>query len=182
MGRRKDKKRRAYMSYRIRLTRAAAVFYISVSVITIIACGAIVGNAASGNSIFPSGSGTEIVQPVQQDDAPEAEPAFPLTANERDLVERIVAAESRGESLEGQMAVAQVIYCRASLWGQSITQVCTAKSQFAKPYSGTVPDKTKQAVSLDGPVTHFFAHKQCYPSWAKSKTVMAVIGSHTFMY
>ena len=179
------------MSYRIRLTKAAAVFYISVSVITIIACGAIVGNAASGNSIFPSGSGTEIVQPVQQDDAPEAEPAFPLTANERDLVERIVAAESRGESLEGQMAVAQVIYCRSSLWGQSITQVCTAKSQFAKPYSGTVSDKTKQAVSLvfdegqfaiDGPVTHFFAHKQCYPSWAKSKTVMAVIGSHTFMY
>lgn len=180
------------MRIHLRLTRATALFYLFISVITILIYGAVV-NGASGQAELPNGD-TTISAPIVSDEETEQieyEPAFPLTAQERDLVERIVAAESRGESLEGQMAVAQVISCRAELWGKSITDVCTASGQFARPYTGTVSDTTKKAVRLvfdegqyiiDGPVTHFYAHKICSPGWAKSKTVMAVIGSHTFMY
>ena len=45
-------------------------------------------------------------------------------------------AEARGESLEGMMAVAQVIKDRSDLWGKSVTAIGTAPNQFAKPYKG----------------------------------------------
>lgn len=114
-----------------------------------------------------------------------------ITDAERNLVERVVAAEARGESLLGQMAVAQVIKDRSELWGKSITETVTAKGQFAAPYYGEIPEVTKQAVweifdnqnrAVEGPITHFYNPALCSPSWAASKTVMAQIGNHVFLY
>ena len=113
---------------------------------------------------------TEMVIPT--DAEPEiVEPYYPLTEDERDLVERVVAAEARGEKIETQMAVAQTILNRAETRGQTVTEVCTAAYQFAKPYQGEVSEKTQDAVRFvfdDGAkvfdkVTHFYAHKLIDP-------------------
>lgn len=114
---------------------------------------------------------------------------WPLTAEERDLVERVVAAEARGESIEGQMAVAQTIMDRCTTRNQSITEVCTAPAQFAEPYSGEISEKTQDAVSFvfdKGEkvfrlVTHFYAWEEITPPyWTAKKDYVGEIGGHRF--
>jgi spore germination cell wall hydrolase CwlJ-like protein len=118
---------------------------------------------------------------------PEPDPNA-LSDAERDLVERVVAAEARGESIEGQAAVAQVIRDRAYTWDMTITEVCLAKGQFAKPYQGEISIKTWIAVSkvfdggvsvLEVPTTHFASNN---PYWAEGKVNRGSIGRHTFWY
>lgn len=131
---------------------------------------------------------TEMVIPT--DAEPEiVEPYYPLTEDERDLVERVVAAEARGEKIETQMAVAQTILNRAETRGQTVTEVCTAAYQFAKPYQGEVSEKTQDAVRFvfdDGAkvfdkVTHFYAHKLIDPPyWTESKEFKGEIGGVRF--
>lgn len=125
--------------------------------------------------------GTKI--PEKQENAPESK----ITAAERELIERIVAAEARGESYEGQKAVATVIYNRCELWGRSVPDVLLAKAQFAKPYNGEISQSVRAAVAdvfdngnitLEG-VTHFHA-TSCAPYWASSKTFAGQIGNHKF--
>lgn len=120
---------------------------------------------------------TEVVIPTDAEPE-EVEPYFPLTDEERDLVERVVAAEARGENIECQMAVAQTIMDRCTTRGQTITQVCTAPYQFAAPYQGEISEKTQDAVRFvfdDGAkvfdkVTHFYAsHLIDPPYWTESK-------------
>lgn len=72
--------------------------------------------------------------------------AYPLTLEERDLVERIVATEARGVSQRGKDAVAQTILDRKTLWGGSVTDICVASGQYADPYEGTISEEVKQAV------------------------------------
>ncbi len=115
---------------------------------------------------------------------------FPLTDEERDLVERVVAAEGRGEPIEAQIAIAQTIRDRAVTRKQSITKVCTAANQFAAPYMGTISDKTKDAVMLafdegesifDGYVTHFYAWKLIDPPyWTEDFDYLGEIGGTRF--
>ena len=131
---------------------------------------------------------TEVVIPT--DAEPEGvEPYFALTAEERELVERVVAAEARGESIECQMAVAQTILDRAVSREQSITEVCTAPYQFATPYQGEVSEKTQDAVFLvfdNGAkifdkVTHFYAsHLIDPPYWTESKEFKGEINGVSF--
>lgn len=119
---------------------------------------------------------TEVVIPTDAEPQ-EVEPYFPLTDEERDLVERVVAAEARGEKIETQMAVAQTIMDRCTTRGQTITQVCTAPYQFAAPYQGEISEKTQDAVRFvfdDGAkvfdkVTHFYATWIDPPYWTESK-------------
>ena len=131
---------------------------------------------------------TEVVIPTDAEPE-EVEPYFALTTEERELVERVVAAEARGESIECQMAVAQTILDRAVSREQSITKVCTAPYQFADPYQGEVSEKTQDAVFLvfdNGAkvfdkVTHFYAHKLIDPPyWAESKEFKGEIGGVRF--
>ena len=119
---------------------------------------------------------TEVIIPTDAEPE-EVEPYFPLTAEERELVERVVAAEARGESIECQMAVAQTIFDRAISREQSVTEVCTAPYQFTDPYQGEVSEKTQDAVRFvfdDGAkvfdkVTHFYATWIDPPYWTESK-------------
>ena len=146
--------------------------------------------------LFPSPVGeaeiyiepTEVVIPTDAEPE-EVEPYFLLTDDERELVERVVAAEARGENIECQMAVAQTILDRAVSREQSITKVCTAPYQFASPYQGEVSEKTQDAVFLVfdtgakvfDKVTHFYAHKLIDPPyWAESKEFKGEIGGVRF--
>ena len=131
---------------------------------------------------------TEVIIPTDAEPE-EVEPYFPLTDDERELVERVVSAEARGESIECQMAVAQTILDRAVSREQSITKVCTAPYQFADPYQGEVSEKTQDAVFLvfdNGAkvfdkVTHFYAHKLIDPPyWTESKEFKGEIGGVRF--
>lgn len=118
---------------------------------------------------------TEIAEPI-------------LLAEERDLIERVVYAESRGApTIEAEMAVAQVIKDRSSLWDMTITEVLTAPRQFAKPAKGDMPERTKEAVSrvfdggeraFDSNVTHF--HSGRAPYWTKSKEYVGSRGGNHF--
>lgn len=65
---------------------------------------------------------------------------YPITSNERELITRMVAAESRGEPLEGQIAVAQVILDRWVSKGGSLNEIILAPKQFANPYSGSLDE------------------------------------------
>lgn len=113
-----------------------------------------------------------------------------LTVTERDLVERVVAAEARGENFQGQMAVAQVIRDRCRLWDKSVEEVLSEPNQFAAPYKGEISGTTEAAVGLvfegghdifDVPVTHFYAHDLIEePEWAKEMFFIESIGGHSF--
>lgn len=115
-----------------------------------------------------------------------------LTDEERDLVERIVAGEARGESLECQMACAQAIRDRALEWDKPVTDICTAKWQFCKPYQDEISERTKDAVkftfdygidTLEYPVTHFYAFKLIPPpDWTYAKELRGEIGDVRFYY
>lgn len=108
---------------------------------------------------------------------------------ERELIERVVAAESRGEPFEGQIAVAQTIKDRSDLWGMTPVEVVSKPNQYAKPYYGEIPVEVADAVSLvfeqgyrafEEPVTHF--HSGAEPYWAESKVNRGSLGNHRFYY
>lgn len=131
---------------------------------------------------------TEVIIPTDAEPE-EVEPYFTLSADERELVERVVAAEARGEKIEVQMAVAQTIMDRCTSRGQTVTEVCTAPYQFAEPYQGEVSEKTQDAVFLVfdsgekvfDEVTHFYAHKLIEPPyWTESKEFKGEIGGVRF--
>lgn len=146
--------------------------------------------------LFPSpvGEAEVYIEPTEviistEAEPEEVEPYFILTDEERELIERVVAAEARGESIECQMAVAQTILDRAVSRGQSITEVCTAPYQFADPYQGDISEKTQEAVSLvfdNGAkvfdkVTHFYASLLIDPPyWTESKEFKGEINGVSF--
>lgn len=110
-----------------------------------------------------------------------------LTAAEREMIERVVAAEARGESFEGQAAVAEVIYNRCVNRGQSVEQVIWADKQFAYPYGGEISRDTREAVAavfdyellnLDG--AEYFHADYVTPSWADDFEEVCHIGGHIF--
>lgn len=110
-----------------------------------------------------------------------------LSDAEREMIERVVAAEARGESFEGQAAVAEVIYNRCVNRGQSVEQVIWADKQFAYPYGGEISQNTKKAVaavfdyellSLDG--AEYFHADYVTPSWADDMQEVCRIGNHIF--
>ena len=113
---------------------------------------------------------------------------FNLSEEERTLVERIVASESHGESVEGMAAVAQVIRDRSTEWGMSVTDVVMAPGQFAPPYNGEISPEVVQAVwavfeegmsVFEIPTTHFHAD-YVSPYWTESKVSRGTVGAHRF--
>lgn len=112
-----------------------------------------------------------------------------LDGQERELIERVVAAEARGEGIIGMEAVAQTILDRAELWNMTVTDVVTAAGQYADPYQGEISDSIHLAVAnvfdggiriFDQPVTHFYSGSE--PYWADEKIDRGGIGCHRFLY
>lgn len=99
-----------------------------------------------------------------------------LTDEQRELVERVVAAEARGTSYECMLAVTQTIRERREHWGTSIEEILEYP-QYAKPYQGDISDDVKKAVSdvFDNGVRQFeeytthFHSDDVSPYWTKNK-------------
>lgn len=129
----------------------------------------------------------KMVKPYTDAEQSNAGVRIVLDDMERDMVERVVAAEARGESFEGQAAVAEVIYNRCMNRGQSVEQVIWADKQFAYPYGGEISGETKEAVAaifdygllnLDG--AEYFHADRMIPYWAKDMQEVCHIGGHIF--
>lgn len=111
-----------------------------------------------------------------------------LTASTKEDVVRVVMAESRGASLEGQMAVAQTILDRANAWDMKVSEVISQPNQYASPYNGKIADLREEAVDrifLYGErvfpeETLFFHADYVHPYWADIFPVRGQIESHIF--
>ena len=108
------------------------------------------------------------------------------TEAEREMIERVVMAESMGEPFEGQVAVAQTILDRAVLWDMTPVEVISQNSQYADMYPGDISQSVKDAVAavfdqghraFEEPTTHFATYE---PWWASEKVNRGEIGGHTF--
>jgi len=134
---------------------------------------------------------TLIESEQKQADTVSLEPcSYTLSVAERELVERVVSAEARGESIEGMMAVAQTIRDRATLWGMTVSEVVTAKGQYAEPFTDSVSNDVKIAVAsvfdnnesiFTDPVTHFH-NDTVKPYWAATKIKRGNVGNTRFYY
>ena len=111
-----------------------------------------------------------------------------LTTSTKEDVVRVVMAESRGASLEGQMAVAQTILDRANAWDMQVSEVISQPNQYAAPYKGEIADLSEEAVDrifLYGErvfpeETLFFHADYVHPYWADIFPVRGQIDGHTF--
>lgn len=157
----------------------------------------ILGNLAN-ISVAQEDTLNQVMELRQELEAAEPEPVpeveeptvYTLTPKEFDLTCRVVAGEARGEDLQGQMAVAQVIRDRSATWDMSVTDVVTSPGQFAAPYDGKISDETHLAVAnvfnggasvLEIPTTHFHAN-YISPYWTADKESRGSIGRHKFWY
>lgn len=87
----------------------------------------------------------------------------PVSDFEIDLLERVVAAEARGESVDCQEAVATTILNRwqDGEFGDSLTAVMTADGQFADPYEGEISIATHLAVK--NALIYYNTYCMCIP-------------------
>lgn len=109
-----------------------------------------------------------------------------------EYVERVVAAESRGESLLGQMAVAQCIRETAEATGQTTEQVVKVKNQYAQPVSANeVTDSVREACyrvfymeenAVDDNIRYFYSTvNDFYSKWHEENLeYVCTIGNHKF--
>lgn len=117
-----------------------------------------------------------------------------LTTEDKALIEGVVAAECRGDTIDGMLAVCQTIKDRGDLWDMNYRDVVLADGQYADPYLGTINDKVKLAVELtfdygfrisEEPITHFHSFgMDNEPYWAEAKICRGMLGSkaHHFYY
>lgn len=114
---------------------------------------------------------------------------YSLTPEERIIVEAVVAAESQGESFDGQCLIAQCILNTAEATGKRPGVLVYEPGQYATPdYDNhhLVSDAVS-AVFDDGyevteePVQYFYAPKRCYSEWHEDDLVFVQeLGGHRF--
>ena len=114
-------------------------------------------------------------------------PRYNLTDAERDLVERVVMAESGGESYKGQMLVAQCILNACEIDGIRPAKVIK-KYVYAKGRPEP-SESVKQAVSAvfdkgetvtDEPIVYFYAPKIVKSDFHESQRFVLAEGNHKF--
>ncbi|WP_339060053.1 hypothetical protein [Tepidibacillus marianensis] len=112
---------------------------------------------------------------------------YELTAEERDLIERVVTAEAVGEPFAGQIAVAQCILNACEKDGIRPLEVLT-KYKYTKSRpepEGTVPEAVA-AVFDDGwyvttePILYFYAPDRATSDWHESQNFVIEINGHRF--
>lgn len=156
-----------------RIRQAAVLLTAAVIVAGI---GAVISTIAGGRENV-----TELPEPT------EAPARFYLSASERDVVERVVMAESGGESYEGQMLVAQCILNGAEKQG-----VQPSEAVEIYQYAGARPEPTqsvKDAVAavfdrgetvVDEPVLYFYNPAIVESEWHESQIFVIEVGGHRF--
>jgi N-acetylmuramoyl-L-alanine amidase len=104
--------------------------------------------------------------------------------------------EARGESYEGKLAVASVIYNRSFDRHLTLSQVCTQRLQFSCWNSRRTPKRVnsigwKQCEQIAKSMTdkvfrplnnwnHYYNPSLCNPSWGSKMKNVTVIGNHKF--
>ncbi|MGY6519021.1 MAG: cell wall hydrolase [Lysobacteraceae bacterium] len=128
---------------------------------------------------------------------------MPQPAGDQICLATTLYLEARDQPVAGQLAVAEVALRRrdSGLWGDSLCEVVTARSQFAPTLvhpnyrlrnarawenavqlafqaeqAWSAPDGERQEI-VPG-ASHFAAHNLVSPAWANEP--VAVIGDHTF--
>lgn len=109
------------------------------------------------------------------------------------VVEAVILAETAGESIQGKIEVARVIYTRMQYTKKTAYEIVTMRGQFAKPnYKLKMDSTTKQlayhlvyggfesAYGVGSKPTHFYAHKLCNPWWSNKLSRPYRIGNHSF--
>lgn len=156
-----------------RIRQAAVLLTAAVIVAGI---GAVISTIAGGRE-----NTTELPKPT------EAPVRFYLSASERDTVERVVMAESGGESFEGQMLVAQCILNAAEKEGVQPSEAVVIYS-----YTSNRPDPTQSVkdavaavfdrgeVAIDAPVMYFYNPALVTSDWHESQIFVAEVGGHRF--
>lgn len=154
--------------------RQAAVLLTAAVIVAGIA--AVISTIAGGRE-----NTTELPEPT------EAPVRFYLSASERDTVERVVMAESGGESFEGQMLVAQCILNAAEKEGVQPSEAVVIYS-----YTSNRPDPTQSVkdavaavfdrgeVAIDAPVMYFYNPALVTSDWHESQIFVAEVGGHRF--
>lgn len=129
--------------------------------------------------------------PVAKADEPQPTPTtrYQLTESERNIVERVVMAESENQPLEGQIAVAQCILNTAEATGMRPDAVVLAPGQYAPPASSASTSVKAAVVAVfdhgqavtPEPIRYFYAPKYSKGSWHESALQHVItIGGHKF--
>lgn len=109
-----------------------------------------------------------------------------------------IALEAQGESMEGQVAVGEVIRNRANKARRTFEAVCLAKYQFScwnalepsKAGRNVSPEayqraarawEASEASNLTGGAVNYYNPRLASPRWAKQGVGRVVIGEHVFM-
>lgn len=129
--------------------------------------------------------------------APSLGPEFVFSAEELELLARLVEAEAGGESFEGQVAVAATVLNRikSDLYPDTLAaviyQVVNGCYQYSPVLDGRInlpaSDSARRAVQEaingvdpSGGATGFFNPTKTTNAWVRSRPVLAIIGGHIF--
>ena len=119
---------------------------------------------------------------------PEPEPRYEeITAEERELLARVVYAESNTETIEGQIAVAQVVLnrVRSESFPDTVSEVIYQERQFstASILGSVVPNETNYEAVDAAFETEVVPYEVFYFSrGAENDRVWGRIGAHVFCY
>lgn len=151
--------------------------------------------APEPTSSAPTEETTPQTEPATIATEPPTEPTeptqirYPLTDEERAIVEAVVAAEARGEDFDGQALVALCILNTAEETGKRPDKVVLTPGQYATPaYEHRhLVSEAVSAVFDHGyqvttePIRFFYAHKRKYSAWHENKLVFVLEhGGHRY--
>ena len=116
-----------------------------------------------------------------------------VTAEEKELLAKLVNAEARGECYEGKVAVATVVLNRVDSpqFPDTITEVIYEKHQFSPVSDGSINlepseeaiEATNEAIALQEEgtdATFFYNPDATNDQWIRTLPVIEIIGNHHF--
>lgn len=132
-----------------------------------------------------------ITEPVQQE---QKELPFPITPAEKDLLARLVRAEAQNQSLNGKVAVAEVVLNRVKndRFPDSIYDVIYQKNQFSPAANGSINQPADEesiaaveiAISSDESIVkdalYFYNPSVVKNSWLNTLEFIVQIEQHVF--
>lgn len=139
---------------------------------------------------------TEVVV-SQIEEKVEFDPPFDLSEEDRKYITLVILAEARGESVIGQMAIAQCILDGAIYYNTDPVSLCK-KLGYAAPWDGSGVDEARYtslyniasdavtrvfedgARAIPSRVIFFYAPKRCESKWHESQNYVTTIGNHKF--
>lgn len=151
----------------------------------------VVISAPSGTQDTPETTVSQIKEKV------EFEPPFELSEADRKYITLVVLAEARGESVIGQMAIAQCILDGAIYYNTDPVSLCK-RLKYTAPWDGSGVDEARYtslyniasdavarvfddgARAIHSRVIFFYAPKRCKSKWHESQNYVATIGNHKF--